>query len=236
MPTAVECDKWQSLSFLMAHVYCTGEGRGKGRENNGFQNYALYCTHYTGTGAGTETSRFYCAHPGSCRCPGSAVCSVYEPLTIKMDITLKGICLGKCMIETWSWIYVMANILCTGLGPWQGQASGLERCVQKQLIPNPIPCPCPHVMCTVNAYYRYPSFLVSVPVHVPVLISCSVTDSSRDDSEKYDAEIALTVFELHTRVLLNLLGLTMSPLDMRQFLVLFSWETAWFIVCFYQYL
>ena len=97
--------------------------------------------------------------------------SVYEPLAIKMDTT-KGICLGKSMIETWSWIYVMANIHCTGLGLWQWQAPGLERWVQKQLVPNPIPCPCPRVMCTVNAYYRYPSFLVLVPV--PVLVPCNV--------------------------------------------------------------
>ena len=47
---------------LMAHSHCTGQGYGQGPENDGFLYYAMYCTHYTGTG-GWRTVVFYYAHP-----------------------------------------------------------------------------------------------------------------------------------------------------------------------------
>ena len=39
-------------SWLMAHSHCTGPG------NDGFLYYAMYCTHYTGTGTG-----YHCYRP-----------------------------------------------------------------------------------------------------------------------------------------------------------------------------
>ena len=42
--------------------------------NDSFLCYAIYCTHYTGTGTGTWTIVFYCAHPVPSLSLSRAVC------------------------------------------------------------------------------------------------------------------------------------------------------------------
>ena len=44
---------------LMAHSHCTGPGPGQGPGNDGFLYYALYCSHYTGTGTGNHCFLLY---------------------------------------------------------------------------------------------------------------------------------------------------------------------------------
>ena len=70
---------------LMAHTHCMGPGPGQGPGNDGFLYDAMYCTHYTGTGAGTGTHCFLLCPSRSLSLPrsrSSAVCiSHYTPKT-----------------------------------------------------------------------------------------------------------------------------------------------------------
>ena len=49
----------------MAYSHCTGPGLGQGPENDGFLYYAMYCTHYTGTGTGIGNHCFLLYPPCS---------------------------------------------------------------------------------------------------------------------------------------------------------------------------
>ena len=46
--------------LLMAHTHCTGPGQGP--ENDGFLYYAMYGTHYTGTGTWNLCFLLYPSH------------------------------------------------------------------------------------------------------------------------------------------------------------------------------
>ena len=60
----------------MAHSHCKIPGQGQGPGNDGFLYYAIYCSHYTGTGTGKVTIVFYCTNPvpGPCPGPGPVQC------------------------------------------------------------------------------------------------------------------------------------------------------------------
>ena len=64
------------LKQVMAHSHCTGPGPDQGPGNDGFLYYTMYCTHYTGKGAGQETIVFECANPGACPSPMQCVWAI----------------------------------------------------------------------------------------------------------------------------------------------------------------
>ena len=61
-------------SPVMAHSHCNGTGT----RNDGFLYYAMYCTHYTGSGAETEPLLSIVPIP----VPVPVPCSVYKPYII----------------------------------------------------------------------------------------------------------------------------------------------------------
>ena len=53
---------------VMAHSHCMGSG------NDGFLYYAIYYSHYTGTGKVTIIFYCTCLGPGPCPVPGPVQC------------------------------------------------------------------------------------------------------------------------------------------------------------------